>query len=262
VGDVDTIRTAVDGTGIAIVTLNRPEKRNAVSLAMWRELGHLFLELNARDDIRVIILTGAGDNFCAGADISEFSKVRRDVESGQIYEAAVEAANLAIRDCGKPTIAAISGYAIGGGCGLALACDFRIADRTARMGITAARLGIVYSTLECDLLYRQVGLANAKRVLFSAQHFPIDDCAAMGLVDVVAPGPALVAARAYAATIAANAPLSVAGSKLILEAIAAGTAKARKEEIDKVIDRAMTSADYREGAKAFAEKRRPNFTGR
>jgi enoyl-CoA hydratase/carnithine racemase len=262
VGDVDTIRTAVDGTGIAIVTLNRPEKRNAVSLAMWRELGHLFRELSARDDIRVIILTGAGDNFCAGADISEFSKVRHDVASGQIYEAAVEAANLAIRDCGKPTIAAISGYAIGGGCGLALACDFRIADRTARMGITAARLGIVYSTLECDLLYRQVGLANAKRVLFSAQHFPIDECVAMGLVDMVAESPVLVAAGAYAATIAANAPLSVAGSKLILEAIAAGTAKARKQDIDNVIDRAMTSADYREGAEAFAEKRRPNFTGR
>jgi enoyl-CoA hydratase/carnithine racemase len=262
VGDVNTITTAVDGAGIAIVTLNRPEKRNAVSLAMWRELGHLFLELNARDDVRVIIMTGAGDNFCAGADISEFSEVRHDAESGQIYEAAVEATHLAIRDCGKPTIAAISGYAVGGGCGLALACDFRIADRTARMGITAARLGIVYSTLECDLLYRQVGLANAKRVLFSAQHFPIDDCVAMGLVDMVVADPALVAARAYAATIASNAPLSVAGSKLILEAIAGGTAKGRKQEIDKVIDRAMTSADYREGAKAFAEKRQPNFTGR
>ena len=130
--------------------------------------------------------TGAGGNFCAGADISEFSKVRFDAESGRIYEEAGEAATLAIRDCRKPTIAAISGYAIGGGCGLALACDFRIADRSARMGITAARLGIVYGTLDCELLYRQVGLANAKRVLFSGQHFAIDDCVAMGLVDMVA----------------------------------------------------------------------------
>jgi enoyl-CoA hydratase/carnithine racemase len=222
----------------------------------------LFTELNGRDDVRAIILTGAGDHFCAGADISEFSKVRHDVASGRIYEEDGEVASLAIRDSNKPTIAAISGYAIGGGCGLALACDFRIADRTARMGITAARLGIVYGILDCELLYRQVGLANAKRVLFSGQHFAIDDCVAMGLVDIVAPASARETAHAYAASIAANAPLSVAGSKLILEAIAAGTARARKDEIAGVIDHAMTSADYREGAKAFVEKRAPKFAGR
>jgi enoyl-CoA hydratase/carnithine racemase len=262
VADAPTITTAVDGEGVALVTLNRPEKRNAVSLDMWQALGCLFVGLNARDDVRVIILTGAGGNFCAGADISEFSRVRYDVESGRTYEAAGEAATLALRDCRRPTIAAISGYAIGGGCGLALACDFRIADRTARMGITAARLGIVYGTLDCELLYRQVGLSNAKRVLFSAQNFSIDDCVAMGLVDIVATDAALVAARAYAAMIAANAPLSVAGSKLILEAIAGRATEARKQQIDGVIDQAMTSADYREGAQAFAEKRRPNFVGR
>jgi enoyl-CoA hydratase/carnithine racemase len=260
--ETQTITTAVDDGGVAIVTLNRPEKRNAVSLEMWRGLGRLFTELNARDDVRAIILTGAGDHFCAGADISEFSNVRHDVASGRIYEEAGEAASLAIRDARKPTIATISGYAIGGGCGLALACDVRIADRTARMGITAARLGIVYGTLDCELLYRQVGLANAKRVLFSGQHFAIDDCVAMGLVDIVAPVSARETAHAYAASIAANAPLSVAGSKLILEAIAAGTARARKVEIAGVIDHAMTSADYREGAKAFVEKRPAKFIGR
>ncbi|MEA2928184.1 MAG: hypothetical protein QOG38_612 [Hyphomicrobiales bacterium] len=257
-----TITTAVDSGGVAVVTLNRPEKRNAVSLDMWRGLGRLFTDLNARDDVRAIILTGAGDNFCAGADISEFTKVRHDVASGRIYEEAGEAATLAIRDTRKPTIAAISGYAIGGGCGLALACDFRIADRSARMGITAARLGIIYGTLDCELLYRQVGLANAKRVLFSGQHFAIDDCIAMGLVDIVASLNALETAQAYAAAIAANAPLSVAGSKLILEAIAAGTANACAGEITKMIDHAMTSMDYREGAKAFVEKRTPKFIGR
>jgi enoyl-CoA hydratase/carnithine racemase len=130
------------------------------------------------------------------------------------------------------------------------------------MGITAARLGIVYGTLDCELLYRQVGLANAKRVLFSGQHFGINECFAMDLVDIVATDTAVCAAQAYAMALAANAPLSVAGSKLILEAIAAGSAQERKDEIVNVIDQAMTSADYREGAQAFVEKRRPNFTGR
>lgn len=262
VAQAENIKTAVDGSGVAVVTLNRPEKRNAVSLDMWRVLGRIFTDLNERSEVRAIILTGAGGNFCAGADISEFSRVRFDVESGRIYEEAGETATLAIRGSRKPTIAAIAGYAIGGGCGLALACDFRIADRSARMGITAARLGIVYGTLDCELLYRQVGLASAKRVLFSGQHFAIDDCVAMGLVDIVATDTAVAAAQAYAAAIAANAPLSVAGSKLILEAIAAGEAGTRKQEIAQVIDDAMTSADYREGAQAFVEKRRPNFTGR
>ena len=259
---VQDIALTVDGNGIAVVTLNRPQKRNAVSLEMWRGLGTIFADLGGRDDVRVVILTGAGGNFCAGADISEFPTVRFDAASGRIYEEAGEAASLAVRDCRKPTIAAVSGYAIGGGCGLALSCDFRVADRTARMGITAAKLGIIYGPLDCDLLYRQVGLANAKRVLFTGRHFAIDDCAAMGLVDVVATETAIENAHALAAEIAGSAPLSVAGSKLILEALATGTAAGRQKEIADVIDHAMESADYREGARAFIEKRRPNFTGR
>jgi enoyl-CoA hydratase/carnithine racemase len=256
------IEIAVDGSGVAVVTLNRPKKRNAVSLAMWQALGGIFDDLGARSDVRVVILTGTGGHFCAGADISEFPEVRFDVESGRIYEEAGEIASRAIRDCRKPTIAAISGYAIGGGCGLALCCDFRIADNSARMGITAAKLGIIYGPLDCDLLYRQVGLANAKRVLFTGRHFAIDDCVSMGLVDIVAPETAIENAHAFAAEIAASAPLSVAGSKLILEAIAAGTVESREEEIARVIDGAMESADYKEGARAFIEKRRANFVGR
>lgn len=255
------IVVTVGADSIAVVTLNRPAKRNAVSLAMWRDLEGIYKDLASRD-VRAVILTGAGGNFCAGADISEFPTVRADAEAGRIYEAAAEAATFAIRDFPRPTIAAISGYGVGGGCGLALSCDFRVADGSAQMGIPAARLGIVYSTLDCKLLYRQVGLANAKRVLFSGKFFGLADCVDMGLVDIEAEGDALSAAHAFAEELIAGAPLSQEGAKFILEAIDAGEATVREAEITALIDRSMNSADYREGGQAFIEKRKPVFVGR
>jgi enoyl-CoA hydratase/carnithine racemase len=262
---VDTAQEIVvsaEENGIATVTLNRPGKRNAVSLAMWRTLGAIFAELGGREDVRVVILTGVGGHFCAGADISEFSTVRCDSKSGRVYEEANEKASIALRDCPKPTIAAISGYGMGGGCALALACDIRVGDATTRMGIPAARLGVVYGELDCALLHRQVGLANAKRVLYTGRAFDVKDCAAMGLLDIVAPGMALEAAKTLAAEIAGNAPQSLTGSKIVLEALAAGAAGKRHAEIAAIIEGAMNSADYREGARAFLEKRKPAFSGR
>ena len=261
-GTAQEIVVSAEANGVATVTLDRPGKRNAVSLAMWRRLAETFSELGSRNDVRVVILTGAGGNFCAGADISEFSTVRADSRSGRIYEAANESASIAVRDCRKPTIAAISGYGMGGGCALALACDLRVGDATTRMGIPAARLGVVYGELDCALLQRQVGLANAKRVLYTGRAFDVQECAAMGLLDVVAPDTALAGARALAAEIAGNAPLSLAGSKVVLEALAAGAVSERHAEIAAVIEGSMNSEDYREGARAFLEKRKPAFTGR
>jgi enoyl-CoA hydratase/carnithine racemase len=248
--------------GVVTVTLNRPAKRNALSLALWRRLAEIFAGLE-RQGARAAILTGAGSNFCAGADISEFATVRADAAMGEAYEAIADSATRAVRDCPLPTIAAISGYAMGGGCGLALACDFRVGDASTQMGIPAARLGIVYGPLDCSLLLRQVGLASAKRVLYSGRAFGLADCRQMGLVDLVAEqGSALEAARALAADLSGNAPLSIAGAKLVLEALASGTAETRAGEIDAFIARAMDSADYREGAAAFAAKRAPRFVGR
>jgi enoyl-CoA hydratase/carnithine racemase len=229
---------------------------------MWRRLGEIFAELGGRDDVGVIVLTGADRHFCAGADISEFASVRADAQSGRSYEAANEAATVALRDCRKPTIAAISGYGMGGGCALALACDLRVGDGSTRMGIPAARLGVVYGELDCALLYRQVGLANAKRVLFTGRAFDAQECLSMGLLDIVAAEPALAAALALAQEMVGNAPLSLAGSKLILEALSTGTVAARRDEISDLIEAAMDSADYREGARAFLEKRKPAFSGR
>jgi len=248
--------------GITRVVLDRPAKRNAVSLAMWRRLSDIFRELGARDDVRVIILTGAGGHFCAGADISEFATLRADVQSGRIYEAANEAATLALRDCPKPTIAAISGYGMGGGCALALACDLRVGDNSTRMGIPAARLGVVYGELDCALLHRQVGLANAKHILFTGRAFAAQECLNMGLLDSIASDTALAGAEALAQGIVGNAPLSLKGSKFILEALSAGATASRGAEIAGLIEGAMASADYQEGARAFLEKRPPSFSGR
>jgi enoyl-CoA hydratase/carnithine racemase len=248
--------------GVATVVLNRPLKRNAVSLAMWRDIEKAFADLKKNPDVRVVILTGAGGNFCAGADISEFAEVRADAESGRAYEAATEAATIAIRDLPQPTIAAVSGYGVGGGCGLALACDFRVGDPTSRMGIPAARLSIIYSPLDCSLLYRAVGLANAKRILFTGRFFPLAECISMGLIDSAHEADAMIGAREMAQEFKANAPLTLRGSKLVLEALNANVLKEKEHDIHAIIDTALGSADYREGARAFLEKRSPVFVGR
>lgn len=255
----DILLAAKDG--IVTVTLNRPQKRNAVHLAMWRGLETVFVDLSRDPGIRAIILSGAGGNFCAGADISEFGEVRSDAKSGRIYEEATEAATIAIRDCPLPTIAAVSGFGVGGGCGLALACDFRVGDASTQMGIPAARLGIVYSLLDCSLLYRTVGLAHAKRVMFSGRHFRIDECVRVGLIDKYADD-ALTGARELATEFMGNAPLSLRGSKFILETIDAQEVKTKEKQILEVIDKAFESVDYKEGTQAFLEKLPPAFIGR
>lgn len=258
--DTPYVSSDVDD-GIAVVTLRRPEKRNAISLAMWRKLAATFRKLDARSDVRVVILTGSGGHFCAGADIAEFDEVRADAMSAQRYDDIAEQATLAIKQWRGPTIAAISGFAVGGGCGLALACDFRMADHTAKIGITAARLGIVYSLLDTGLLYRQVGLAAAKRILFGGEHLPVDEAVRIGLVDFPVADDVQAAAVQFAAKLVANAPLTIAGSKQMLDAIADGSSETRRAEIDQLIAQAYQSTDYKEGRAAFAQKRPAQFRG-
>jgi enoyl-CoA hydratase/carnithine racemase len=251
----------VDTAGVATVTLNRPKRRNAVTLAMWRQLGEAFLDLAERADTRVVVLTGAGGHFCAGADISEFGAVRSTVEQGHAYEQAVDGCTGALMQLRKPTIAAISGYAVGGGCGLALACDFRVADATAQLGIPAARLGIVYGPVDCRNLLSLVGLSRAKEVLFAARRYDAASALRIGLVDHVVDDLA-AGVRALAEELAGNAPLAIAGAKLVLETLARGETERRIGEIHAAVERALESEDYREGVRAFGEKRRPRFTGR
>ena len=260
--DESLVLVAVEGPGLAVVTLNRPEKRNAISLAMWPRLGAIFRELAARDDVRAVILTGAGGNFSAGADIAEFATVRRDATQAATYAAAGAETSQLLRDYPKPIIAAVSGYGVGGGCGLALTCDFRVGDRTTRMGIPAARLGIVYGAEACRALIHHAGLANAKRILFSGRIFAARDCLAFGLLDQLAPGAALEGARALAREFLESAPLSIRGAKRIADAVARGEDQRRAADLQALIDQAFDSEDYREGQRAFKEKRQPRFQGR
>jgi enoyl-CoA hydratase/carnithine racemase len=254
------VRTGPDS--IAVVTLNRPARRNAVSLAMWRELQLIFRRLSDARDVRLVILTGAGGHFCAGADISEFAAVRGDAAAGRAYEEAVDNCYEVLSGLSKPTVAAISGACVGGGCALAMACDFRIADGTARFGIPAARLGVVYSVRECRMLLSLVGLAGAKRILFGGEIVGVAEAMRLGLVDGMAEGDVVRAAVDFAGPMRENAPLSIAGAKLILNALARDDVEAKAEAIEALIDRALESEDAKEGARAFMEKRRPAFTGR
>ena len=258
---MNEIVVRVEPSGIATVTLDRPAKRNAVTLGMWRELARVFEGFAAPDDVRAVVLTGAGGHFCAGADIGEFGEVRSGVEAGAAYEHAVDRCTEAIMGIAKPTIAAISGFCVGGGCGLAMACDFRVADRSAIFAIPAARLGIVYGAPDSRNLLSLVGLSRAKEILYTARRFDATEAHRIGFVDRVAADLAPEVGD-LAHTLADNAPISIAGAKLVLQALASGDAERRAPEIGRMLDRAMGSTDYQEGVRAFRERRRPKFTGR
>jgi len=255
------ILVTVEPSAVAFVTLNRPKQVNAVKLTMWRDLKAILHDLEQRDDVRAVVLTGAGGNFSAGADIKEFAENRMGAEQGLMYEHYYVAAVEAVRSCVKPTIAAVSGNCMGGACALAMACDFRFADPTARFAIPAAKLGVVYGLPECTLLVSLVGVANAKRILYSGDPIDAEEAHRIGLVDQRVDAPVTDAAVGYAKKLAANAPLSIAGSKRILNSLAQGDAWARRNEFLGLVEGAVKSEDYREGARAFVEKRKPQFRG-
>ena len=249
---------------IATVIFNRPHMRNAISLAMWREIARVTEGLGKEPGVRAVVYRGAGPKaFASGADISEFKEVRKDVATAQAYNKETEAAYLAIRQCPKPTVAMIFGFCMGGGVAIAMACDLRFAAEGAKFGIPAARLGIVYGLSGIRQLVGLVGPAYAKDILFSARTFDAREALAIGFINRLLPASELEAyTYDYLKTVATNAPLSVRGAKVIVEAILEDGGVSQEERIRQLALEAFESYDYQEGTRAFLEKRPPRFEGR
>ncbi len=247
---------------LARLRLNSPSRRNAMSRAMWLALPGICAEIEARADALVVIVDGAGGDFCAGADISEFDQVYRDAAATHEYVDAIQAALVALAALDRPTIAALSGVAVGGGLGLALSCDLRFCGEDAYLAITPAKLGLLYGHAETRRLVDLIGPARAKDLLFSGRRIEPAEALAIGLVDRVLPASELNGnVSAYAAEVARLSQRSIRGAKRAVDAIARGMSEESPAFRAGVEDAAL-GEDFREGRAAFAAKRAPDFTFR
>jgi len=248
-----TLRLARHGR-VAHLVIDRAAKRNAITQAMWERFPALIGEAMAEDRVRVLILRAAEPGaFCAGADIAELAAGARDPAWRAANQTAIAGAQIALARAAKPTIALIEGDCVGGGCGLAIACDLRVATSAARFGITPAKLGLVYSLHDTKLLVDLVGPAQAKRILFTAALIPAVEAHRIGLVDLLNADATELAER-IAATSAHTARETKAIVRRILDGQADDDAGTRALFAD-----AFTLPDFAEGVSAFVAKRKPVF---
>lgn len=259
----DHILVQHDGA-LATVVFNRPKMRNAISLAMWSELASVTEGLAKDDSVRAIVYRGAGtEAFASGADISEFEENRKDLETATAYSRQTEAAYTAVRHCPKPTVAMVFGFCMGGAMAIAMACDLRLAARGAKFGIPAAKLSIIYGLDPVHQLVDLVGPAYAKDILYSARTVDDEEALRIGFIQRLLPPAELEAyTYDYLRRVAANAPLSIRGTKAEIQAIFEGVTEAHRQRIKQLGLETFTSEDYREGTRAFLEKRPPKFQGR
>jgi enoyl-CoA hydratase/carnithine racemase len=244
--------------GIATVTMNRPDQRNAMNTALLRGLAAAFDQLDGRSDVRVVVVKGAGPAFCAGMDLKEMQQRRGEADpEGNVVDVLRR-----VERSRHPTIAALHGDAIAGGCELALHCDLRVAAEPARLGMPLARIGLVVPFPLGQKLVEIIGPAHTRHLLFTGQ--PVDARRAyeIGMVHQVVPAAELEAAvQALARRIADNAPLSLAGIKASIQRTLSGRDGIRHDDLDAAATKARTSADAQEGRRAMLEKRKPNFRG-
>ncbi len=259
----DKIIAEKDGH-IGWLTFNQPEKRNAVSLEMWQAVPTVLANFEADPAIRVIVLKGAGTRaFVAGADISEFESMRDSAKNVAYYNQQSGLANKTLCATNKPTIAMIRGVCVGGGVGITLNCDLRIASEDARFSVPAAKLGLGYGYGGLKQLVDIVGPAYAKEIFFTARLFAANEALAMGLINRVIPTNVLEAyVRDYCQTIAQNAPMTINAVKKIIAQIIDHDNPTDHEYCQHLVQECFDSEDYIEGRRAFMEKRKPVFKGR
>jgi len=229
----------------ARITLNQPQRKNAMSQAMWVDLGRAVNAINDRPDIRVVTIRGADEAFCAGADISEFGNVYATPEAAQHSSAVIAETLAAVEALRMPSISVIQGPCMGGGCALAMACDLQIADSTARFGVNPTALGTAYSYTDSARLVARVGITRAKLMLLGAR--------------VVAASTALD--WKLTGDIASRSPTALGISKEILSGVEhdAELSTTKREELHAAFQGCFGSADFAEGTRAFLRKERPQF---
>ncbi len=253
------IRTMAEG-GIGRLILDRPEKRNAISRAMWQAIPGAVLRLGSDPSVRVVIVEGEGSHFAAGADIGEFDDVYGSRASASAYAADLARAMQALRGCATPSIAAIRGVCVGGGVALALSCDMRFADAAARFAITPAKLGIAYCFDDTRRLVEQIGASAARDLLCSGRMLAADEALRIRLIDRVCEAGALdEAVLAYARMLAGNSRASIAVARDYIERAVAGQRTEDAATLASYLD-ILEGEDFREGKAAFGEKRTPRFS--
>ena len=259
----DKMLSEIDA-GIGRMIFNNPERRNAVSLEMWEAAEEILRGFAENPEVRVVVLSGAGGRaFVSGADISKFESERSSGAAIRHYNARVGAANAMIETLPKPTIAEIDGYCVGGGLGLALCCDLRFCSEQSRFALPAAKLGLGYGFGGLKRLVDTVGPGAARDIVFSARMIPAGEAYAIGLVQRVVPDGTLAdTVTEYARTVAANAPLTVKGMKLIVNEVLKSDGERDMARCQELVDACFGSEDYVEGRTAFMEKRPPAFKGR
>jgi len=250
--------------GVGVVTFNQPSKHNAISVEMWGGLGQILDEFAADDSVRVVVLTGAGDRaFVSGADISQFEQQRSNADAQRAYDEQTSVGRRKLSSFPKPTIARIRGYCLGGGLAIAMQTDLRIASSDSQFGIPAAKLGIAYGFEGLRNLVSLVGPANARMIMYTGERFRAEEALRIGLVNRVVAADDLEAhVFELAQTIASNAPLSVAASRLTINQLLLDAEDRDQAAVARASVACFDSEDYREGRAAFLEKRKPQFKGR